>query len=307
MQPKIVVVGSSNTDMVVRLPRLPGRGESIIGGEFVMPAGGKGANQAVAAARLGAAVTFVARLGNDVFGDRSLAGFKAEGIATDFVVRDDGAPSGVALIFVDEHGENMLAVAPGANARLSPDDVQRAAAAIAAADALVLQLEIQTETAQRSLEIARRHNVLTLLNPAPARVLPAELLALVDVLTPNQHEATLLSGDDGQTIEQAAQKLLATGGKAVVVTMGADGAMIVTDGACRRVAGFRVTAVDTTAAGDAFTAALACALARGEEMAAAVHFANAVGALTVTKMGAQPSLPTAADVEAFLAQRLDKS
>lgn len=303
MQPKIVVVGSSNTDMVVKLPRLPGRGESIIGGEFVMPAGGKGANQAVAAARLGAAVTFVARLGSDVFGDRALAGFKAEGIVTDFVVRDPDAPSGVALIFVDEHGENMLAVAPGANTRLSPDDVERAAGAIASADALVLQLEIQTETAQRALTIARRHGVRTVLNPAPARVLPAEVLALVDVLTPNEHEATLLSSEGGQTIEQAAQHLLATGVKAVVVTMGADGAMIVTGNARQRVAGFRVKPVDTTAAGDAFTAALACALARGEEMAAAVRFANAVGALTVTKMGAQPSLPMAAEVEAFLAQR----
>ena len=303
MQPKIVVVGSSNTDMVVKLPRLPGKGESIIGGEFVMPAGGKGANQAMAAARLGAAVTFVARLGNDVFGDKSLAGFKAEGIVTDFIVRDPDAPSGVALIFVDEHGENMLAVAPGANARLSVNDVERASGAIAAADAVVLQLEIQTETAQRALTIARKHGVRTVLNPAPARLLPAEVLALVDVLTPNEHEATLLSGESGQTIEQAAQRLLAMGVHTVVVTLGAEGAMIVTDKVVQRVAGFRVKPVDTTAAGDAFTAALACALAHGEEMAAAVRFANAAGALTVTRMGAQSSLPSAADVQVFLSKR----
>jgi len=304
MQPKIVVVGSSNTDMVVKLPRLPGKGESIIGGEFMMPAGGKGANQAVAAARLGAQVTFVARLGADVFGDKALAGLKAEGINTDFIVRDADAPSGVALIIVDSNGDNMLAVAPGANARLNAADVERAAGAIAAADAVVLQLEIPLEAVAQALRIARQHHVRTVLNPAPARVLPDEVLAMVDVLTPNEHEAALLSGDIGQTVDQAARHLLRMGAGRVVVTLGADGAMTAgPDQFLCRAAGFHVQAVDTTAAGDAFTAALACALARGDDMPAAVRFANAVGALTVTKMGAQPSLPTARDVEEFLKSR----
>jgi len=303
VQPKIVVVGSSNTDMVVRLPRLPNRGESIIGGDFVMPAGGKGANQAVAAARLGAQVTFVARLGQDVFGDRALTGFRSEGIVTDFIVRDPEAPSGVALILVDSRGDNMLAVAPGANARLSPDDVQRAADAITTADAVVLQMEIPPDTVHYALDLAHKHGVLTVLNPAPARALPPEVLSLVDVLTPNEHEATLLSGDVGQNIEQAAQHLVNMGVGTVVVTLGEKGALIVEKHKYMRlVPAFPVTAVDTTAAGDAFTAALAVALARGDEIGAAVRFANAVGALTVTKMGAQPSLPTAAEVQAFLAQ-----
>jgi len=303
VQPKIIVVGSSNTDMVVKLPRLPSKGESIIGGEFVMPAGGKGANQAVAAARLGAHVAFVARLGNDMFGDQALAGFNAEGVNTAFIVRDDTAPSGVALIFVDTNGDNMLAVAPGANARLSPADVDKAEQAIASADALVLQLEIPLETVRHALRVARRHGVRTVLNPAPAQALPADVLALVDVLTPNEHEATLLCGQGKQTIEQAARLLRTMGVGTVVVTLGREGAMIVSAQGEQRVRGFTVKAVDTTAAGDAFTAALACALARGDSLPAAVRFANAVGALTVTTVGAQPSLPTAAEVQAFLASR----
>lgn len=302
IQPNIVVVGSSNTDMVVRLPRLPGKGESIIGSDFFMPAGGKGANQAVAAARLGARVTFVARLGADVFGDRALAGFTNEGIVTDYITRDEGAPSGVALIFIDAQGDNMLAVAPGANGRLSPADVDRAAPAIAAADAVVMQLETPVETVQHTLQLARRHGVRTVLNPAPAQPLSADILKLVDVLTPNEHEAALLCGDAHLTPAQAAKRLLAIGVGAVVVTLGADGALIETAQGAEHAPAYRVNAVDTTAAGDAFTAALACALARGDHMLAAVRYANAVGALTVTKMGAQPSLPNLADVHIFLSQ-----
>jgi ribokinase len=304
MQPKIVVVGSSNTDMVVKLPRLPNKGESIIGGEFMMPAGGKGANQAVAAARLGARVTLVARLGSDVFGDAALAGFKTEGIVTDHIARDAAAPSGVALIFVDANGDNMLAVAPGANGRLSPADVDSAEDVIAAADAVVLQLEIPLDTVQHALALARKHKVRTVLNPAPARPLRAELLSLVDVLVPNEHETMLLSGDVDQTVEQSAIHLRQMGVGTVVVTLGAQGAIIVgADQYGRKAPGFSVRAVDTTAAGDAFTAALAYAMARGDAVSDAVRFANAVGALTVTRMGAQPSLPTAAEVQAFMTGR----
>lgn len=304
MQPKIVVVGSANTDMVVKLPRLPGKGESIIGSDFVMPAGGKGANQAVTAARLGAQVTFVARLGADIFGDRALAGFQSEGIDTGFIVRDPEAPSGVALILVDARGDNMLAVAPGANAHLSPADVDRAEAAIAAADAVVLQMEISEQTVTHALALAAKHHVRTVLNPAPARPLSADMLSMVDVLTPNEHEVMLLSGDVGGGVEQAARHLTDMGARTVVVTLGEEGALIVAAGEfARRVPGFAVQAVDTTAAGDAFSGALACALARGDDIGAAVRFANAAGALTVTRMGAQPSLPSAAEVEAFLARQ----
>ncbi len=307
VQPDIVVVGSSNTDMVVRLPRLPAKGESIIGSEFIMPAGGKGANQAVAAARLGARVTFVARLGADIFGDKALAGFTREGLVTDFITRDAEAPSGVALIFIDANGDNMLAVAPGANARLSPADVDRAASAIASADALVLQLETPLDTVAHALRLARRHGVRTVLNPAPAQLLSADLLQLVDVLTPNEHEAALLCGDATLTPSLAARRLIAMGVGAVVVTLGADGALIVTPQREDHAPGYPVTAVDTTAAGDAFTAALACALARGEPLFAAARYANVVGALTVTKMGAQPSLPTLADVRTFLAAQNERT
>jgi ribokinase len=303
MQPRIVVVGSSNTDMVVRLPRLPSKGESIIGGEFFMPAGGKGANQAVAAARLGAQVTFVARLGADVFGDKALGGFVQEGIDTTYIARDESAPSGVALIIVDANGDNILAVAPGANARLSPSDVDSAAPAIASADALVLQLEIPLPTVAHALRLARQHGVRTVLNPAPAQALSRDILSLVDVLTPNEHEAALLCGESGLSVAQAAHRLIGLGVGAVVVTLGAEGALIVTAHKEEPAPGYPVKAVDTTAAGDAFTAALACALARGDHMLAAVRFANVVGALTVTKMGAQPSLPTFADVRVFLAEQ----
>lgn len=310
MTARLVVVGSANTDMVVKLPRLPNRGESIIGGEFIMPAGGKGANQAVAAARLGAAVTFVARLGADVFGDACLAGLRREGIDTGCIGRDPDAASGVALIFVDEQGDNMLAVAPGANARLSPQDVDRAAPLIAAADAVVCQLEIPLQTVHHALTLARQAGVRTVLNPAPAQVLPLDLLRLVDVLVPNEHEVLLLCGESGLGIEQSANRLLQMGVGTVVVTLGAEGALVVGKGVTlqgkQRVPGYRVTAVDTTAAGDAFTAALACALAGAAsdgDLPAAVRFANAVGALTVTRLGAQPSLPTMFEVQAFLAGR----
>jgi ribokinase len=302
MQPKIVVVGSANTDMVVRLPRLPGKGESIIGSDFVMPAGGKGANQAVSAARLGAQVTFVARLGADIFGDRALAAFTAEGIVTDFIQRDPDAPSGVALILVDAHGDNMLAVAPGANARLSPADVDRAEDAIAAAHIVVLQMEISEQTVTHALQLAVKHHVRTVLNPAPARPLSPDVLAMVDVLTPNEHEVMLLSGDVRGPVELAAHHLVHMGARMVVVTLGEEGALIVApDQFALRQPGYKVQAVDTTAAGDAFTGALACALGRGDDIGPAVRFANAVGALTVTRMGAQPSLPTMAEVQQFMA------
>ncbi|MBC7260443.1 MAG: ribokinase [Chloroflexi bacterium] len=306
---KVVVVGSSNTDMVVRVPRIPAPGETVLGGEFVMAAGGKGANQAVAAARLGAQVTFVARVGRDVFGERALEGFRQEGIATQYVSIDPEAASGVALIFVDASGENSIAVAPGANARLTPEDVQHAREAIEAADVLLLQLETPLETVWQAAEIAHRAGVRVVLNPAPARPLPVELLALVDVLTPNEGEANLLAARQvaqSATLtdaEAAARYLIERGVKVVIVTLGARGALIVTPDFQQLVPGFTVDVIDTTAAGDAFNGGLAVALAEGRTLAEAVLFANACGALAATKLGAQPSLPTAEEVARFLAER----
>ena len=310
MQPKIIVVGSANTDLVVQTPRLPRPGETILGGAFVVAQGGKGANQAVAAARLGAQVTLVACLGQDSFGEQSLKAYQAEGIDIRYVRREAGVASGVALILVSEQGENMIAVAPGANAKLSPEDVLAAEEAFVQADCVLLQLEIPLETVQAAAELACRHEVEVILNPAPAARLPDDLLRLVSVLTPNETEAALLAGRDSEKAQgegagwyaQEAYRLLsARGVKTMIVTQGGEGATLFTDlEASQHIPGFPVRVVDTVACGDAFNAALAVSLARGASLPEAVRYANAVGALTATRSGAQPSLPTAAEVESFL-------
>jgi ribokinase len=300
MMPKIVVVGSANTDMVVKSPRIPGPGETVIGGEFLMAAGGKGANQAVAAARLGAQVTFVACLGSDVFGDQALAGYQREGIDTTYMVRDAQAASGVALIIVDAHGENSIAVASGANARLSSQHVERAAASIAQADVLLVQLEVPIEAVRAAIELAHRSGVPVILNPAPAQQMDASLLKQVTVATPNEHEIKVVVGQQDQDAAIAA--MLEAGTQTVLVTLGRRGVLWAAGTTRNHIPAFRVQAVDTTAAGDAFNGGLASALGQGEAMEAAIRYANAVAALSVTRMGAQPSLPTAAEVETFLAQ-----
>lgn len=294
MQPKITVIGSSNTDMVIQLDRIPRPGETVLGGEFTTAAGGKGANQAVAAARAGGDVTFVARLGRDVFGDQALAGFARDGIRTDFVFRDPRSPSGVALIFVAKDGENCIAVAGGANQRLSPADVQRAKAAILKAQAVVLQLETPLETIEAATRIAARAKVPVLLNPAPARPLPSRLLALVSILTPNETEAEQLTGvavTNDASARLAAAKLLAKGVQTIIITLGSRGAFVATRDRQTLVPGFKVKAVDTTAAGDVFNGALAVALAEDQPLIEAVRFANAAAAISVTRLGAQPSAP----------------
>ena len=299
----IVVVGSSNTDMIIQLDRIPKPGETILGGEFSMAAGGKGANQAVAAARAGGSVTFVARVGRDMFGDQAVAGFVKDGIQTDFVFRDKSAPSGVALIFVAKDGENSIAVASGANGCLAPADVRKAKTAFTTASLLVMQLETPLETVQAAAELAARHGVQVILNPAPARSLPDALLKRVSILTPNETEAELLTGIKVATEEQAGQAadaLMAKGVGTVVITLGARGAFVVTPKVRQMVPGFKVKPVDTTAAGDVFNGALAVALAEGQSLLEAVRFANAAGALSVTKLGAQPSAPKRAAIQKFL-------
>jgi ribokinase len=301
---RVVVVGSSNTDFVIKARTIPRPGETVLGGTFVSAPGGKGANQAVAAARLGADVTLVARIGNDGFGDAALAGLTREGIQTGFVVRDAQAASGVALITVDDRGENAIAVAPGSNSRLSPEDVERARDAISDADVLLLQLESPLETVRHAARLAQAAEVPVVLNPAPAQPLDHELLGRVTVLTPNRGEASLLSSvavRDAPSAEAAATALLGMGAANVVITLGADGAFWAGPDGVGLVEGVSVDAVDTTAAGDAFNGALAVALAAGQAVPAAVRFATVAGALATTRLGAQPSLPTREAIEIFQA------
>ena len=303
--PTIAVVGSANTDMIIQLDRIPRPGETRLGGRFSFAAGGKGANQAVGAARAGGAVTFVARVGQDMFGEQALEGFVKDGINVEFICRDARAPSGVALIFVGRNGENCIAVAGGANANLSPADVRKAKRAIASAGILVMQLETPLETVRAAAALAARARVRVILNPAPARELPDSLLRLVSIVTPNESEAELLTGikvNTDQAAARAADRLLTRGVQTVILTLGARGAFVATKEGRQLVPGFKVKPVDTTAAGDVFNGALAVKLAEGRPLIEAVRFANAAGALSVTKLGAQPSAPTRREIERFLAK-----
>jgi ribokinase len=300
---RIAVVGSSNTDMVVRTPGIPRPGETILGGEFFMAAGGKGANQAVAAARAGGEVTFVARVGDDIFGRRAVEGFIRDGIRVDHIVRDKRAPSGIALIFVAPDGENSIVVAPGANARLSPADIKRAAKVISQARILVLQLEIPLDTVTEAAKLASAAGVPVILNPAPARPLNDQLLRCVTVLTPNETEAELLTGiriRRKSDMKRAAVMLLDKGIRTILITLGAQGVFAATREKMEIFPAFKVKPVDTTAAGDAFNGALAVALAENRPLFDAVRFAEAAAALSTTKPGAQPSLPKRVEIEKLL-------
>jgi ribokinase len=300
---RIVVVGSSNTDMIIKLDRIPRPGETILGGEFVMAAGGKGANQAVGAARAGGAVTFIARVGLDMFGDQAIAGFVNDGIDVKHVYRDRKAPSGVGLIFVDKDGENSIAVASGANARLSPADVKKARKAFAGSSVLLLQLEIPLETVMTAALLAAQSGALVILNPAPARTLPDKLLRYVSVLTPNETEAEMLTGitvTNESAAAKAASVLRARGVQTVILTLGARGAFVANDSITQIVPGFKVKAADTTGAGDVFSGALSVALADQQPLLQAVRFANAAAAISVTGVGAQLSAPSRRDVERLL-------
>ncbi len=301
--PEIVVVGSSNTDLVVVGPALPVPGETVTGGEFITAAGGKGANQAVAAARLGGSVTLIARVGTDAFGDRTLANLSREGVAVEFVARDPDFPTGVAMILVGDRGQNMISVAPGANARVTPAAVEAAAETIRRADFLLLQLEIPMTTVGRAARLAGAAGVGVILDPSPVKELDDELLGWVSYLTPNEREAELLTGieiTDRSSAERAAARLHARGAANVLLTVGVAGCVIHDAGGSRHVAGREVEAVDSTAAGDTFNGALACALAAGASLDDAVEFANAAAALSVTRRGAQPSMPTREELQRFL-------
>jgi len=298
-----VVVGSSNTDMIIRVPRIPRAGETLLGGEFLTSAGGKGANQAVGAARAGGKVAFIARVGRDAFGDQAIAGLLRDGIDVSRVFRDKLTPSGVALIFVAQDGENSIAVAGGANAKLSPSDVKKAAGVIRSAALLVAQLETPLATVTAAVELAAKAGVPVILNPAPARPLPNSLLERISILTPNETEAELLTGikvTDAAAAAKACSKLRLRGVGIVILTLGERGAFLADANGQRLVPGFKVKTVDSTAAGDIFNGALSVALAEGKAVFDAVRFANAAAALSVTRLGAQPSAPSRADIEKFI-------
>jgi ribokinase len=304
MAGKIVVAGSSNTDMILQMDHIPRPGETILGGQFSMAAGGKGANQAVAAARAGGQVTFLARVGADMFGRQAVEGFRRDGIDVRYVLEDDQAPSGVALIFVAANGENSIGVASGANLCLSPADVHQAASAIQDASALVMQLETPLETVRAAAQIAAAKRVPVILNPAPAQSLDDALLALVTVLTPNETEAELLTGvpvADVAAAARAAEVLRSRGVSQVIITLGARGAWVASTAFQGLVPAFPVQPVDTTAAGDVFNGALAVAMSEQRPLEQAVRFACAAAALSVQKLGAQPSAPPRAEIERLLA------
>ena len=294
MPPLIVVVGSSNTDMVIKADHLPAPGETILGGTFFTNPGGKGANQAVSAARLGGNVMFIAKTGDDIFGKKSFELFKQEGIDTSYIIADPGNVSGVALITVDKTGENCIVVAPGANAALTPADVQIAKEKIEKAAILLIQLEIPIETVQYVVTTAASKKITVVLNPAPFCPLSDDLLRNISIITPNKTEAEMLTGikiNNDDDAKQAAQYLYNKGIPTVIITMGSRGALVFHKTEFTFINARPVKAVDTTAAGDIFNGALAVALAEGSNMIEAVNFACNAASVSVTRIGAQSSAP----------------
>jgi ribokinase len=295
--PNIIVVGSLNMDLVVRAPRHPQPGETIIGSDFATFPGGKGANQAVAAARLGATVKMIGCVGNDAFGNELLQNLDADRVDRT-LVRRDAAATGVALITLDAHGQNTIVVAAGANAALSTADIAAAEAVFPGAAVVVLQLETSMAAVQQAIELAKRHAVPVILNPAPAQVVSPELLSQVDYLIPNQFELALVTGE--QDMATGVAKLHASGVGCVIVTLGGDGLFASSTHGEIRLPAHQVQVVDTVAAGDAFVGGFAVGVAEGMQLAEALAFGNATAAIAVTRKGAQPSLPTRVEVEEAL-------
>lgn len=302
MNKKIVVVGSSNTDMVIRCPHMPRPGETVLGGEFLMNHGGKGANQAVAAAKLGGNVTFIAKLGDDIFGAETLEMLRRMGIDTSQVSVSSDLPSGVALINVDAKGENSISVASGSNAALSEKDIDNAMEVISTADVMIAQLETPVETVAYAAEMAKRHGVTVVLNPAPAPLspLPDALLRNVDIIIPNKTEAEVISGisiTDGDSERKAIEAISAKGAGTTIITLGSKGALLCTEGDFIMVPTMKVKTVDTTAAGDTFCGAFCVALTEGKGLVDAVRFGNKAAAISVTRNGAQQSAPTREELD----------
>lgn len=300
----IVVVGSINMDLVVRAPRHPEPGETILGSSFQTFPGGKGANQAVAAARLGGKVKMIGRVGTDSFGDSLLATLQNDQVDTTHVRRSADLASGVALITVNEQGQNTIVVVPGANGALSPQDIIDSRGAFIGASVVLLQLEIPIETVKTAAELARQEGVGVILNPAPARQLTKNLLSNVDFLIPNESELALLTGL--QAVSIAAESLRSIGTRRLVVTLGSQGVLVIDEDGHYQLGAHLVPVVDTTAAGDAFVGAFAVALTEHRPTREAAAWGNAAGALAVTCAGAQPSLPTRAQLQAFLSDHTSK-
>jgi ribokinase len=301
--PRIVVIGSINMDLVVRAERLPKPGETVRGREFQTIPGGKGANQAVAAARLGAETHMVGRVGHDEFGRRLRQSLADNGVRVEYVTSDREHPNGVAVILVQESGENSIVVAGGANAAVSGLDLRAAASVVQSADAVLLQLEIPLDTVAAAMQMARAANVRTILDAGPAADVPEELKRAPDVISPNMLEAEALLGHSVASALDAARELVTRGACACVVKAGSQGCAWASPEGEQAIPAMRVKAVDTTAAGDAFTAALAVALAEGKSVPEATRWANFAGALAVTRFGAQPSMPMRWELEEFIKGR----
>lgn len=299
MNRKIIVVGSTNMDMVVTTHHIPNPGETVLGGSFFMNPGGKGANQAVAISRLGGDVTFVSKIGNDIFGKQSAKMFDDEGVDIRGIKSEVNCPSGIAMITVDEHGENSIVVAPGANASLSESDVEESVSQHPNCAILLVQLEIPIQTVAYSIRFARERNIRVILNPAPVNVNVKPFLDQIDIITPNVTEAEMLSGcsiSDLESAEKAAVKIKDFGVEIVVITLGSRGALLLDDDGACHIPAPNVDPVDTTAAGDVFNGALAVAIAEDKNMRDAVTFACKCAAISVTRMGAQSSIPYRNDV-----------
>ncbi len=290
----ITVIGSSNTDMVIKTSKLPAPGETILGGRFLMNTGGKGANQAVAAARLGGKVTFVGKIGDDIFGKKAVQQLEDEGINVDFVTVDPENPSGVALITVDRDAENSIVVAPGSNGTLSSADFDKALSVLDRSDFVLMQLEIPISTVEYIARLAALKQKKVILNPAPAATLSDELLRNLYLITPNETEVELLTGInvmDEQSALKAATQLHEKGVEVVIITMGAAGAFLLANGTSELIKAPKVEAIDTTAAGDTFNGALVVALSEGKTIQESIVFANKAAAISVTRIGAQSSVP----------------
>ena len=299
---RILVVGSSNTDMMIKTEHLPRPGETVLGGSFFMNPGGKGANQAVAIARLGGQIAFICKTGSDIFGHQSHQLFEEEGIDTSYIFSDTKNPSGVALITVDENAENCIVVASGANANLSPENLSKAESAIDDAEFILMQLEIPIETVEYVADTAHKKNKKVILNPAPAQKLSKELLKNLYMITPNETEAELISGikiSDEQSVLESAKKISEMGVDNVIITLGAKGAFVYSDHICEIVPTVKVKAIDTTAAGDIFNGALTVALAENRSLIESVRFACKASAISVTRIGAQSSAPYRNEVDIF--------
>jgi ribokinase len=294
MKQHILVIGSSNTDMVIKADRLPRPGETVLGGTFFMNPGGKGANQAVSIARLGGQVTFICKTGNDIFGNRSKQLLEEEGIDTSYLFTDLEHPSGVALITVDSKAENCIVVASGANANLLPADLLMAYETIEKVDIILIQLEIPIDTVKYVLNTARKLNKKVILNPAPAQALDRELLQSLYLITPNETEAETISGikiTGEDSLFACAKAICEMGVQSVIITLGVKGAFLYNDVFKEHIPGYEVNAVDTTAAGDVFNAALTVAISEGCDLTDAIRFANKAAAISVTRIGAQSSAP----------------